>query len=81
MRAVYKEIEGTVLGRMTDVDICDVAKSQYEKERTRLAKARERLQEYVVQQLTPPTQKPNLSLVDGNVDKLGISCGEPADIE
>lgn len=54
---------------------------QYQKERTRLSKARERLQEYVVQQLTPPTQKPNLSLVDGDVDKLGISCGEHADIE
>jgi hypothetical protein len=47
-------------------------RNQYKRERSRLSKARGRLQEYVVHQLTPPTKTPNLALVDEDVDKLGI---------
>lgn len=46
----------------------------YQRERRRLATARKKLQSYTLSQLTPPVVKADKSLVDGDVDKLGICC-------
>lgn len=49
-------------------------RAAYQQERKRLTTARKKLQAYALSQLTPPVAKADKSLVDGNVDKLGICC-------
>lgn len=46
----------------------------YQRERKKLARARKKLQSYALSQLTPPVAKADKSLVDSDVDKLGICC-------
>lgn len=49
-------------------------RADYQRERKKLATARKKLQSYALSQLTPPVAKADKSLVDGDVDKLGICC-------